>query len=446
MKVNEHLSVLFLLEKSKASADGSTPIWVRLTIDGARAEFSLGQKIQRDYWDQKNENVNLDACPNKKEAMLLYSRVTQTLNDLKTHFFFLSQQYDRVTPDLLKRSYKGLLAEEKKKEQEPAIQQERTLLQVLNYKYSKFATLVKAGQRSPNTLRRWKVTKRKLRAFLNFKFKAWDVFLSNFSLGHADDFLLFLLTKHGIQENTAMKYLKNTKELLEIAENKEWRAKNPWSGFKIKYDQPERVCLSMADIIKIYQKKLIQRLDHVRNIFLFACFTGYSFQEIHDLDPDTIFVGIDGKRWVKIDRKKTGNPECLPLLPIPAAVVDRYADDPYCRANNRLLPVKSYQHYNGYLKELADICEINLELSTHIARHTFATTICLDNGVPIATVSRMLGHKSIRTTQIYARVSKRNISINMSLLEQKLFAPNGQLKVVEAVRLLPESIETAIAV
>lgn len=89
-----------------------------------------------------------------------------------------------------------------------------------------------------------------------------------------------------------------------------------------------------------------------------------------DLDRETIFIGIDGKRCVKIDRQKTGNPECLPLLPIPAAIVDRYANDPYCITNNKLLPVKSYHHYNSYLKELADLCEINMELSTNVARHT----------------------------------------------------------------------------
>lgn len=141
-----------------------------------------------------------------------------------------------------------------------------------------------------------------------------------------------------------------------------------------------------------------------------------------------VFMGDDGKRWIKIDRRKTGRPESLPLLPIPASIIDRYKSDPYCKAHHRPLPVKSYQNYNSYLKEVGYLCGITTELSTHIARHTSATTITLDNDVPIETVSRMLGHKNIRTTQIYAKVSRKKISANMDELERKLFTPDGELK------------------
>ncbi|QJB38775.1 site-specific integrase [Chitinophaga oryzae] len=443
MKVNEHLSVLFLLEKSKASADGQVPITVRLTINGVRSEMSLGQKVFPSYWNQNQENVCLDSHPNKKEAALLYSSITQILTDLKTHYFFLAQKYESVTPELLKRSYKGLLEVEKSNGVQPTAP-ERTIMQVCNFKYSKFACLVKAGLRSEKTLRRWKVTKGKLRKFLQFKFGKWDVPLSAFKYSHAEDFLHYLLTKQGIIRNTAMKYLKNTKELLKIAQNQEWRPHNPWLPFKTTYRQPKRNCLTIYQIIAIFKKELIDRLDHVRNVFLFACFTGYSFTELQNLSRDAIFLGIDGRRWIKIDRQKTGNPECLPLLPIPAAILDKYANDPYCIENNRLLPIKSYSHYNGYLKEIADLCEIGIDLTTHIARHTFATTVCLDHGVPLETVSKMLGHTNIRTTQIYAKVSNRNISINMNALERNLFMPDGKIKAAEFVHLLPENFSTVM--
>jgi site-specific recombinase XerD len=181
--------------------------------------------------------------------------------------------------------------------------------------------LVKADQRSVNTLKRWRTTKAKIRAFLKNKFKKWDAPLSAIKYAHAQDFLHYLLTKDDIDANTASKYLKNTRELLQIAEDQEWISKNPWNNYKIKYIQPERECLSMEEIICLYQKPLIERLDHVRNIFLFACFTGYAFQEVLNLTKDDVFVGIDGKRWIKIDRQKTGNPECIPLLPVPASIV-----------------------------------------------------------------------------------------------------------------------------
>ncbi|MBC9909088.1 site-specific integrase [Chitinophaga varians] len=443
MKVNEHLSVLFLLEKSKASSNGSVPITIRLTVDGVRSEMSLGQKILPSHWDQQSENVSLDAHPNKKEAALLYSIISQALNDLKTHYFFLSQKYEYVSADLLKKSYKGLLTIGEKKH-ESFVKPERTIMQVCNYKYSKLSALVKTGERSPNTLKRWKITKRKLRQFLQFKFGSCDVPLSLFKFSHADDFLHYLLTKHHIVKNTAMKYLKNTKELLKIAEGNEWRSNNPWSPFITTYKQPKRNCLTIYQIIAIFKKNLIGRLDHVRNVFLFACFTGYSFAELQNLTRDAVFIGIDGKKWIKIDRQKTNNPECLPLLPIPTSVIDRYINDPYCIENNKLLPLKSYTHYNGYLKEISSICNIDFELTTHVARHTFATTVCLDNGVPLETISKMLGHTNIRTTQIYAKISNRNLSVNMTMLERKLFCPEGNIKVTEIVQLLPKHFSTGL--
>lgn len=433
MKVNEKLSVLFLLEKSKASKNGMSPIWGRITVTGSpRAEFSLGKKVSSQWWDQQNERVILKDNPNVKEARQINSAITLALAEIQKLYTVIEHQQGFVTSDLIKQAYKDSTTQKEEifEQKLAAINrpQEKTLCQVCNYKYSKFAVLVKAGERSPNTLKRWRTTKRKIRQFLKFKFKKWDVPISMIKFSHAEDFLHFLLTQHRIKKNTSGKYMKNFRELLQIANNQEWVLKNPWHGYKISYVQPDRECLSMQEIIWLYQKPLIERLDHVRNVFLFACFTGYAFQEVQNLSKDDIFIGVDGKRWIKIDRQKTGNPECIPLLPIPASIVDRYANDPYCVSNNKLLPVKSYHNYNGYLKEVAYICEISIELSTHIARHTFATTVCLDHDVPIETVSKMLGHKSIRTTQIYGKVSKKKISNNMNDLERKLFTPEGYLK------------------
>ncbi|WP_119079460.1 site-specific integrase [Chitinophaga alhagiae] len=445
MKVNEKLSILFLLEKSKISKDGRAPITIRLTIDGARAEISLGQKILPLYWNQEHENVDLDLHPDKKLAKQISQAVSKAQGELETHFFFLSQQYPEVTSELLKRSYTGELAKEIRcaKETPPS----RTLLQVLNFKFSRFARLVKKGDRAETTLDRWKVVKGKIRAFLNFKFKKWDIPLTIIEESLSSDFLHFLQTEQGIQKNTAMKYLKQTKELLTIAENKRWLEKNPWCSFKTTYKQPDRCYLTLEQIFSISKKKLITRLNHVRNVFLFACFTGYSFNELLRLRRDMIFLGNDGKRWIKIQRQKTGNPECLPLLPIVAAIVDSYADDPYCTANDVLLPVKSYHNYNGYLKEIQDLCGIPFDLTTHVARHTFATTVCLDHGVPLETVSRLLGHTNIRTTQIYAKISTRNISMHMQRLEKVLFDMEGALRIVhlQDIVFLPNN-EISVAV
>jgi len=418
MKLNENLSILFLLEKNKMGRDGTAPLTARITVNGSRAEFSLGKKIPPDCWDQEAELVKGPAAT--KEQAIVNKQIAQARIRLETLYFFLSSQHGHVTAGMLKKAYKGDPYEEKERE--------RTICQVANYKYSIFALQVRRQLRSVNTLKRWHCTKRKLRHFLQFKFGKWDVLLSTLKYSHAQDFMNYLTLQDGIEENSARKYIKNVKELLQIAADRGWLAGNPWASYRIGYDQPERQCLSMHDIMKLYRQPLLDRLDHVRNIFLFACFTGYAFQEVQNLTPDDVFVGDDGKRWIKIDRRKTGRPECLPLLPIPASIIDRYENDPYCTAHHRLLPVKSYQNYNSYLKEVGYLCGIIAELSTHIARHTFATTITLDNDVPIETVSKMFGHKNIRTTQIYAKVSRKKISTNMDELERKLFTQDGELK------------------
>jgi integrase len=171
-------------------------------------------------------------------------------------------------------------------------------------------------------------------------------------------------------------------------------------------------------------------MDQVRDVFLFSCFTGLAYKEVYNLTLNDIVIGNDGGRWIKINRVKTGNPEDVPLLPIPEAIIEKYRHDKRCHHSNRLLPVNSNVKYNAYLKELADLCGISKKLTTHIARHTFATTVTLENDVPIETVSKMLGHRSIRTTQIYARITKKKISNDMTALRKKLFF-GGKLKLEE---------------
>jgi site-specific recombinase XerD len=253
----------------------------------------------------------------------------------------------------------------------------------------------------------------------------------------------YLTLVEDLEESTARKYIKNTKELFEIATARKWIPSNPWSGFTIKQDNKDREILSMIDIYALHNHKFTGRLDWVRDCALFGIFTGYAFCELDNFQKTDIFLGNDGSRWIKIDRKKTGKPELMPLLPIPAAIVDKYWEDPYCVANGKLLPLRSYQKFNGYLKELAGICQLSSEPTPHILRHTFATTICLDNGVSMETVMRLLGHTNIRTTQIYAKVTRKKLSEDMGDLQKKLFKFDGSLVKMEddVMKLIAKHVE-----
>jgi len=225
-----------------------------------------------------------------------------------------------------------------------------------------------------------------------------------------------------ISGNTAMKYIKILKQVIKMSVENGWLASNPLSGFKCTYEEPERDRLTMEELMIIYNKDLdLERLIEVRDIYLFCCFTGFAYLDVHDLTAENIIIGIDGEKWISKNRTKTKSPERVSLLPIALDIIEKYKNNRYCVLHNKLLPVNSNQRFNSYLKELACICGINKHLTTHTARHTFATTVTLENDVPLETVSQMLGHRSIRTTQIYAKITQKKISNNMNELKRKLF-------------------------
>ena len=208
-----------------------------------------------------------------------------------------------------------------------------------------------------------------------------------------------------------------------------WINANPIAGFKCTYEDTNRERLTMDEIKLLYKKELhVDRLAQARDIYIFCCYTGYAHQDVLNLTLSNVVTGIDGEKWIMKNRAKTDSPERVPLFPIPLEIIARYSDHPWCVNKNRLLPVNSNQKYNAYLKEIANICDLKKHLTTHTARHTFATTVTLEHDVPIETVSQMLGHRSIRTTQLYAKITQRKISNNMKELKNRLFGGDKSIQ------------------
>ena len=164
----------------------------------------------------------------------------------------------------------------------------------------------------------------------------------------------------------------------------------------------------------------IIRLQHAKDMFVFSCYTGLAYIDVYELSPQNVSLGIDGEYWISTYRHKTDIPVRIPLLPQALEIIEKYKNNPRVLESGRLLPVYANQLLNSYLKEIADFCGIEKPLTFHIARHTFATTVTLTNGVPIETVSKLLGHTSIKTTQIYAKVIEQKVSEDMRLLRQKM--------------------------
>ena len=261
--------------------------------------------------------------------------------------------------------------------------------------------------------------------FIDLIFQLWKYNITDINIDKIDhafitDYEFYLRTVRKCANNTAVKYIKNFNKIIKLCIANDWLDKNPFANYKSKVKEVERVYLSEGEIQNIINKDFKnERLSLVRDIFLFSCFTGLAYIDVKNLTRSHISIGIDGDKWIFTHRQKTETASKIPILSVTQMIIDKYENHPQSVNEEKLLPILSNQKMNAYLKEIAAVCEIEKELTFHIARHTFATTITLTNGVPIESVSKMLGHKNLRTTQHYAKVLDKKVSEDMKILRDK---------------------------
>ncbi|SDF63732.1 Site-specific recombinase XerD [Dyadobacter soli] len=439
MKSNQKLFVLFWLKKSKITTDGTAPVYVRITIDGLSDEISTGLKAPVEHWDIKTKTV-LYSAP---KAKIINQKIHQVEFDLDRHFLLLQTQHQIVTPQMLKIAFTGK-SPSSKKALSQEIQQtlQHSLLEAFNSFIEKFEEQVKQDKRDGGTLRQWKTARRKVAAFLKNRYKVKDIDLKDIEPGFAEDFYDYL-TIHcsdTIAEVTAKKHVKRVRQIIKPAVIRKIIASNPLDGFNCSAVENEVQPLEMHQVEAIYRKPLtVKRMIEVRDAFIFQCFTGFAYQDIYDLTTKNIIkVGNKAEPWLIKERGKTKVSQPVPILPIVAELIEKYKNHPVRKVTGRLIPVNSNYRYNVYLKELADVCGVTFddvtvrkqEFNTHLARHTFAH-IMLNNGVPLEDVSRMMGHRSIRTTQRYARVNRARISESVLNVRTKLFTKAGKLRAIK---------------
>ena len=428
MKSNQKLLIMFWLKKSKATKkDGTAPLYARVTIDGEDEEISTSIKIRPEHWDTDAKRHTEPTTEGRKTNL----EIAQAEIDIDRFFKVLQTQHDSVTPLMVKHAYLEYKHPSKKVIEPPPV--DHTLIEQFDQFIIKFKKQVDKGFRSNETLKHWKTAKGKTVQFLNHDLQIADIALSQIKYAFAEEFFDFhtLDAEETISEVTAKGYLKKIKQILKGCASRDLIPKNPIQDYCCAAEEKEIEPLEMFEVQKILNKELpINRLSEVRDAFIFQVFTGFAFQDLYGLTPDNIvLVGNNAERWLIKDRGKTGVLEMVPILPIIEDLINKYKNHLYCRANNVLIPVNSNERYNGYLKEIATICGLKRDLNTHLARHTFAD-IMLNAGVPLEDVGRMLGHKSIRTTQRYCRVRKPRISENMEMAKQILFTQTGQLRQV----------------
>ena len=303
---------------------------------------------------------------------------------------------------------------------EPSGERPHLLLEIFQYHNDQVKTLV-GKEFSKGTLTKFNTVLKHTRSFLQWKYKLDDIDIRKLDYEFITELEFWYKSVQQVEHNTTMKYIACVKKMAIRALRNGWLQRDPFMGFNMALREVEREALTVEELERMTVKTFAtERLSQVRDIFLFSCFTGLAYADLQKLKRSEVSTGIDGGKWIFTRRQKTDTASRIPLLPIAQQILDRYVDHPLCLKKDKVLPILSNQKMNQYLKEIADVCQIGKHLTFHIARHTFATTITLSNGVPIETVSKMLGHRNLKTTQHYAKILDRKVSNDMQALKERL--------------------------
>lgn len=397
------LSILFYGKKTGMHGGKSLPIYMRVTINGQRFEISTNRYVEPSKWFSKAGKVK----GNSEEARSINSFLDTLKQRVYDYQKIILREGDVFTKVTLRNKWYGI------------DERSHTLIEVFKNHNRQLESLI--GQDcSKATFTKYRTTLDHTIAFMKWKYQKTDIEISRITYSFITDFEFWLKSEKKCNHNSTIKYLSNLRKIINLCIKNGWLTKDPFFGFKMTKKEVIRDFLTEEELQSIIQKEFTnQRIRQVRDIFIFSCFTGLAYVDAKKLKRSEVVVGIDGERWIYTQRKKTDSPTRIPLLPNVLEIMERYQDHPQCLHEGSLLPVPSNVKLNTYLKEIADLCGINKLLTFHIARHTFATTVTLSNGVPIETVSKMLGHKSIKITQIYAKIIDRKVSDDMQVLRAK---------------------------
>lgn len=398
----------FYLKKPKNYVKGPIPIYLRITVDGVPKELSTKRGCEPNRWNASAER----ASGTKEDARALNAYLDTLQAKAYEAKRKLIESNQMITATAIKDQLFG------------TDQRNKSLIKIFENYNDKVKKLIGIDY-SLATWTKYDRTKRFTQLFIQWKYKEQDLPIQCLDMEFVNDFELWLKTERKCGQNATMKYISILKIIVLFCVNNNWLEKDPFARFKMSKEEVIPEFLTKEEIQSISSKEIkIERLRQVRDVFLFCCFTGLAYVDIRKLNASEVSVGVDNELWIFTRRCKTNIPSRIPILPMSQKILEAYKDHPQCVNTGKLLPVLSNQKYNAYLKELADICGISKNLTTHTARHTFATTVTLSNGVPIESVSKMLGHKKLQTTQHYARVLDIKVSEDMQVLKSKLYKSN----------------------
>ena len=396
------LSVLFIIKKSKLLKNGEAPICMRITVNKRVAEVMIKRSIPVDLWNQKKE------CSKGKDRAA--TELNHYINTVRAKILQIHRELEidnkTITADIIKDCFYG------------RDKVQRSLLEVYAEHNEKCHALI-GKEYTESTVTKFDTSINRLKEYIRSRYHRDDMMLAELDGQFIRDFDFWLKTDKHCQNNSALKHLKNLKKVVRIALANDWIKKDPFYGIHFKQDEVNAEFLSREELDILMNKEFtIKRLEQVRDIFVFCCFTALAFVDVQQLSREHLIKDNNGALWIRKARQKTNQMCNIPVLSIPQRILGKYEDNAECIKKGVLLPVISNQRMNAYLKEIADLCGIAKRLTTHVARHTAATVVFLANDVSMENVSKILGHSNIRMTQHYARVLDSSIMRDMANVER----------------------------
>jgi site-specific recombinase XerD len=397
------MSILFYGKTSKTTTDGKVPIYLRITINSRRFEVSTNNYVEPSRWQASTGKVK----GNSEEARTINAHLDLLKHKAYDYRQEVVMQQQAFTIETFKCKWLG------------QGENQHTLMQVIREHNSNLEKLIGKGYVKATWVK-YKTTEKHIEEFIRWQYRLSDLRLRSIKYEFVTNLEFYLKSEKNMSVNSYGKIIKNLKKIIHECVAKDWLNKDPFMLYKVKHIDPQVPHLTAEELQRIENKVFtIERLALVKDLFLFSCYTGLAYIDAVQITPENIIIGFDGKKWLIKNREKTDVASRIPLLSPALVLLAKYKNHPKTCNTGRLLPTMANQKVNSYLKEIADLCGIKKKVTFHVARHTFATTVTLSNGVPMETVSKMLGHKKLKTTQIYSEVVDMKVSQDMKQLETR---------------------------
>ncbi len=393
--------VLFYLKRNAPKKNGLVPVMCRITVNGKVAQFSSKLDVEEKQW-----NVELGRMTGRSLVAQETNRMLDKIRvGINKAYQEICDRDNYVTAEKVRNEFLGMG------------QNHKTILAVFRQHNEDYAKMV-GKMKSERSYLKYCTVYNHLSEFIQQRYKLSDIALRELTPAFITDFELFLRTEKGHCTNTVWSYMMPFKNIIYMAINNGWIPRDPFYAYRITKEETKRGFLTKEEITLLINGSFKKKsYELIRDLFIFCTFTGLSWCDMYNLTTDNLQTSFDGHLWIKTDRQKTGVSSNIRLLDVAKHIIEKYEG---MAEGNKVFPSPCYANCRNGIKVIAKKCGINKNITWHQSRHSYATTICLSNGVPIETLSRMMGHTSIRSTQIYAKITAEKVSSDMEKLSRQI--------------------------